>query len=83
MSRASAEIDTSEEKPLKSVRIRWYLIALLVIGGIINYLDRNNLSIANTTIAEEFGLNTTADGAAAFRVLLAVCDCEPSRRLPR
>jgi sugar phosphate permease len=62
MSQASAEIDTSAEKPLKSVRIRWYLIALLVIGGIINYLDRNNLSIANTTIAKEFGLNTLQMG---------------------
>jgi sugar phosphate permease len=62
MSQASAEIHTSQEKPLKSVRIRWYLIALLVIGGIINYLDRNNLSIANTTIAKEFGLNTLQMG---------------------
>ncbi|MEO5321641.1 MFS transporter [Arthrobacter sp. CC3] len=62
MSQASAEIDTSQEKPLKSVRIRWYLIALLVIGGIVNYLDRNNLSIANTTIAKEFGLNTLQMG---------------------
>ncbi|WP_028271267.1 MFS transporter [Arthrobacter sp. UNC362MFTsu5.1] len=62
MSQASAEIDMSQEKPLKSVRIRWYLIALLVIGGIVNYLDRNNLSIANTTIAKEFGLNTLQMG---------------------
>ena len=62
MSQASAEIATSEVKPAKGVRIRWYLIALLVIGGIINYLDRNNLSIANTTIAKEFGLNTLQMG---------------------
>ena len=58
MSQASADIATPEVKPARSLRIRWYLIALLVIGGIINYLDRNNLSIANTTIAKEFGLNT-------------------------
>ncbi|MGX5715433.1 MFS transporter [Arthrobacter sp. MAHUQ-56] len=57
MSQASAEINATHEKPVKNVRIRWYLIALLVIGGIINYLDRNNLSIANTTIAKEFGLS--------------------------
>lgn len=63
MSQASAEISTPQAGPLKkSVRIRWYLIALLVIGGIINYLDRNNLSIANTTIAKEFGLNTLQMG---------------------
>ncbi|MHC6222055.1 MFS transporter [Arthrobacter sp. MMS24-S77] len=57
MSQASADIDATDTKPLKRVRIRWYLVALLVIGGIVNYLDRNNLSIANTTIAKEFGLN--------------------------
>ncbi|CAH0205693.1 putative L-galactonate transporter [Arthrobacter sp. Bi83] len=62
MSQASAETESPEAKPLKSVKIRWYLIALLVVGGIINYLDRNNLSIANTTIAKEFGLNTLQMG---------------------
>jgi MFS family permease len=62
MSQASAETNTPEVKPSRSVKIRWYLIALLVIGGIINYLDRNNLSIANTTIAKEFGLNALQMG---------------------
>lgn len=62
MSQASAEIDASTERPGRNVRIRWYLIALLVIGGIVNYLDRNNLSIANTTIAKEFGLNALQMG---------------------
>lgn len=62
MSQASAETNTPEVKPSRSVKIRWYLIALLVIGGIVNYLDRNNLSIANTTIAKEFGLNALQMG---------------------
>ncbi|MEV4989244.1 MFS transporter [Pseudarthrobacter sp. LMD1-1-1.1] len=62
MSQASAEIGTIPDRPVKNVRIRWYLIALLVIGGIINYMDRNNLSIANTTIAKEFGLNALQMG---------------------
>ncbi|MHC6591260.1 MFS transporter [Arthrobacter sp. C152] len=62
MSQASAEIGTVPDRPVKNVRIRWYLIALLVIGGIINYMDRNNLSIANTTIAKEFGLNALQMG---------------------
>ncbi|WP_427017606.1 MFS transporter [Pseudarthrobacter sp. P1] len=44
------------------MRIRWFLIALLVIGGIVNYLDRNHLSIANTTISKEFGLNALQMG---------------------
>src|SRR5690349_471416 len=62
MSQASADIDATDTKPLRRVRIRWYLVALLVIGGIVNYLDRNNLSIANTTIAKEFGLNALQMG---------------------
>lgn len=62
MSQASAEINATQEKPVKNVRIRWYLIAVLVIGGIVNYLDRNNLSIANTTIAKEFGLSALQMG---------------------
>ncbi|MCA4133031.1 MFS transporter [Arthrobacter sp. M4] len=62
MSQASAEIDATNTEPRKKPRIRWYLIALLVIGGIVNYLDRNNLSIANTTIAKEFGLNALQMG---------------------
>ncbi|BAS16437.1 L-galactonate transporter [Arthrobacter sp. Hiyo8] len=62
MSQASSDIEATDTKPLTLVRIRWYLVALLVIGGIVNYLDRNNLSIANTTIAKEFGLNALQMG---------------------
>ena len=52
----------------KSKRLRWFFVALLVIGGVVNYLDRSNLSIANTTIANEFGLSATQMGLilAAF-----------------
>ncbi|MGP3989164.1 MFS transporter [Streptomyces sp. 3N207] len=54
--------------PWKSIRIRWVLVALLVIGGVVNYLDRATLSVANTTIADEFGLSATEMGLllAAF-----------------
>ncbi|KES18867.1 MFS transporter [Gilliamella apicola] len=43
-------------------KLRWGFIILLVIGAIVNYLDRSNLSIANTTIAQEFGLSQTQMG---------------------
>lgn len=52
----------SDAVAYKAPRIRWFLIVLLVIGAIVNYLDRSNLSIANTTIAEEFGLSQTQMG---------------------
>lgn len=49
---------TIQQKP----KLRWGFIILLVIGAIVNYLDRSNLSIANTTIAQEFGLSQTQMG---------------------
>lgn len=32
-------------------RLRWVIILILLLAAIVNYLDRANLSIANTTIA--------------------------------
>jgi len=52
---ADTPLLTASEK--KSVRIRWFLVGFLILGGVVNYLDRSTLSVANTTIAGEFGLN--------------------------
>lgn len=35
----------------------WVLVGVLLFGAIVNYLDRVNLSIGNTTIAKQFHLN--------------------------
>ncbi|QII40727.1 MFS transporter [Rouxiella badensis] len=43
-------------------RLRWGIIFILLIAAVINYLDRANLSIANTTIAREFGFSQTEMG---------------------
>lgn len=43
-------------------RLRWVFVVLLVVGGIVNYLDRSTLSIGNTTIAAEFDLSATQMG---------------------
>ncbi|MFG2631148.1 MFS transporter [Streptomyces sp. NPDC048473] len=61
-------LDTGGTDLSKAIRIRWVLVALLVIGGVVNYLDRATLSVANTTISNEFGLNSTEMGLllAAF-----------------
>lgn len=37
--------------------LRWYFIALILLAGVVNYLDRSTLSIGNTTIADELGLS--------------------------
>jgi sugar phosphate permease len=75
---SSSTTDLSGIEPAKPAwrRFRWYLVALLVIGGVVNYLDRSNLSIANTTIAGEFGLTSTDMGLllAAFSWPYAVAN---------
>lgn len=48
--------------PKKLNKTRWTFVILLLIGAIVNYLDRANLSVANTTIAAEFGLSSTKMG---------------------
>jgi sugar phosphate permease len=73
-----AAADVAGTEPVRATwnKFRWYLVALLVIGGVINYLDRSNLSIANTTIADEFGLSSTEMGLllAAFSWPYAVAN---------
>jgi sugar phosphate permease len=58
----STMIPAEEAVPTKQVRVRWMFIALLVIGGVVNYLDRSTLSIGNTTIAKDLHFNTIEMG---------------------
>jgi len=51
-------MDNSKSK----LNIRWTFVILLLIGAVVNYLDRANLSVANTTIAREFHLSSTKMG---------------------
>lgn len=57
-------------KQTKISSIRWFFVVLILIGAVINYLDRSNLAIANTLIEEEFGLNATEMGALLSAFLL-------------
>ncbi|QGY31148.1 MFS transporter [Pantoea cypripedii] len=43
-------------------KLRWGIITILLLAAVVNYLDRANLSIANTTIAAEFGFSQTEMG---------------------
>src|SRR3712207_3191263 len=38
-------------------RLRWFIVALLFIGGGISYLDRSALSIAAPLVAQDLGLD--------------------------
>lgn len=41
---------------------RWWIVSLLFLGAIINYIDRGNLSIAAPTLMREFGRSPAAMG---------------------
>ncbi len=43
-------------------KYRKLIVGILLCGSIVNYLDRVNLSIAGTTIAKEFGLDSVRMG---------------------
>jgi sugar phosphate permease len=47
------------------------VVGLLVMGGIVNYLDRSALAIANLSIREELGLSATSMGVLLSAFLLA------------
>ncbi|WP_192456517.1 MFS transporter [Musicola keenii] len=54
--------DNTVVKTSPMTRLRWGIIFILLMAAVINYLDRANLSIANTTIAKEFGFSATQMG---------------------
>jgi sugar phosphate permease len=43
-------------------RIQWIAVTFLTLAGIVNYLDRSTLSIANHTISQEMGLSASQMG---------------------
>ncbi len=47
------------EKEMPKIKgLRWYMIGLVAIGIVINYMDRNALSVAASTINKELGITT-------------------------
>lgn len=56
-------------------RKRWFVVALLLVGGIINYLDRAALSIAAPDMMKELNLTNTDIGllGSVFAIIYALC----------
>ncbi len=50
---------------------RWLIVGLLLLATIINYIDRQSLSILATTIQHVFGMNDYAYGHVVFAFLLS------------
>ena len=51
-------IPTVAKKMIAGHKLRWYLVLIILLAAVTNYLDRANLSIANSTIAAEFNLSS-------------------------
>ena len=54
---------------------QWITVGLLIAAGVVNYVDRSTLAIANHTIADEMHLSATEMGAllSAFAWSYALC----------
>lgn len=48
--------------PPRIRRSQVLFLALIVIGGVVNYMDRSTLAVANSTIRSEFGVSLTEMG---------------------
>src|SRR5471032_1509439 len=50
------------QKSSKLKRIQWVALTFLMLAGIVNYLDRSTLSIANHSVSQELGLSASEMG---------------------
>jgi sugar phosphate permease len=58
---------STPHKPRRIARIQIFAVSILSVAGVINYIDRGSLAIANTTIRADLGISATRMG-----VLLSV-----------
>ena len=53
---------TSADRVLRPTRVRWHVMALLLVVSALTFLDRLNLSIAGKFIQDEFHIGTQTMG---------------------
>ena len=53
---------TRPHKPRRIAKIQLIAISILSVAGVINYIDRGSLAIANTTIRADLGISATRMG---------------------
>lgn len=73
MTPAVADAAPRPSAPIR--RRQWITVSLLIAAGVVNYVDRSTLAIANHTIATEMHLSATQMGAllSAFAWSYALC----------
>ena len=68
---ASAGLDAEDAAAAVALRIRWVMIGLAFLATVINYLDRQALSVAAPVIIEQFHLSNVAYSRIIFAFMLA------------
>ncbi|WP_114207716.1 MFS transporter [Acidisarcina polymorpha] len=56
-------LNSRPDKPRRISRIQIVAVAILSLAGVVNYIDRGSLAIANTTIRADLGISATRMGA--------------------
>ena len=54
-----------------NARMRWVMISLAFWATVVNYLDRQTLSVAAPVLSEQFGMDSTSYSRVVFAFLLA------------
>jgi len=62
---------TANEAATKASRVRWVMIGLVFVATVINYLDRQTLSVAAPVIIDQFHLNNVEYSRIIFAFMLA------------
>ena len=66
--RAGATAPPSGARPIRG--LRWWIIGMICLVTIINYIDRQTLSVLAPTIREEFGMSNAAYSRVVTTFLL-------------
>jgi len=75
-----------KNRPARRVaKIQFFAVSILSIAGVINYIDRGSLAIANTTIRADLGISATRMGIllSTFSMAYAICQLPVGALLDR
>src|ERR1700732_578446 len=62
MIESSMAPESRPHKPRRIAKIQLIAVSILSVAGVINYIDRGSLAIANTTIRADLGISATRMG---------------------
>jgi MFS transporter, ACS family, hexuronate transporter len=77
MERISMDLRSNGSSGFKIKYLRWWIVGLLLCATMINYLDRQALTIASTTICKTYDLNENDYSHIVMAFLLAYAIMQP------